>query len=363
MDLGIGFYQYTNCYGSPQATATALKALGCRWVIIKIGNGTADKGSATTATYPGAQGDAVKALTDAGLEVWGYHYIYGGVRYTEASGHYYSGASPAAEADFANSWANGLAVHGLKGYVINAEHEFKGLDQASRAKAFMDRLDVKIPVALSSYRYPTVHKEFPWGAFYASGKIAYHMPQVYQDDGAGQAVKQLTRCIDEYNSYPAIPKLPIVPTGRAYLEGVYKEVKAAEISGFIEECKRRGFSGCSFWVLDHYKNKPSITPEVNAAFKASPWPAVQPPADNLLELYDMVKRLIDFADDHSTRLDALEALAGAHTAQLPGIASCAADAMLRAGKAEASAERANTTGDTVKARLQAWEQLVRQGPV
>ena len=319
---GLGMYQYTNCYGSPQAAADALKAMGCRWVIIKIGNGIADKGRATTSTYPGAQADAVRTLTDAGLEVWGYHYIYGGVRWNQTQGYYYSGASPTAEADFANAWGNGLANAGLKGYVINAEHEFKGLNQAGRAKAFMDALNVRIPVALSTYRYPTVHKEFPWGAFYASGKIAYHMPQVYQDDGAGQAVRQLTRCIDEYNSYAGIPKLPIVPTGRAYTEGVFTQVVAAEVQGFIDECKRREFSGCSFWVLDHYKNKPMVKAAVDAAFTASPWPAPQPPAPPqpdlsliLAQLDALEAAVVNLALEAThARTDAVKALAAADLA-------------------------------------------------
>jgi hypothetical protein len=269
---GIGMYQYTNYAGSPQAAAKHLAEIGARWVIIKIGNSVSDQGG-TAATYTGAQAAAVKALTDAGLEVWGYHYVYGGVRWSADKGFYASGASPEAEADYANAWVNGLAKHGLRGYVINAEGEYKGLNQAARAKRFMDRLAVTVPVALSTYRFPKLHPEFPWAAFYASDKIRYHMPQVYWGDYAGASVKELERCVTEYD---AIKQLPFVPTGRAYVGEGFTTLPASEVTAFVEECKRRGFSGCSFWSLDRTMTT-TVGKNVIAGIAASPWPAPQPP--------------------------------------------------------------------------------------
>jgi hypothetical protein len=313
---GIGMYQYTNYAGSPQAAAQHLTDIGARWVIIKIGNGTSDAG-ATAATYTGAQAAAVKALAEAGLEVWGYHYVYGGVRWSADKGFYASGASPEQEADYANAWANGLAKSGLRGYVINAEGEYKGLNQAARAKRFMDRLAVTVPVALSTYRFPKLHPEFPWAAFYAGDKIGIHMPQVYWGDYAGASVAELTRCCAEYN---AIKALPMVPTGRAYVGEGFTTLPASEMTAFIEECKRRGFSGCSFWSLDRTMTT-TTGKNVIAGIKASPWPAPKPEpkpeppppvVDPLAELEQLVIGLsqdvaLAWADAKLARADAEQA--------------------------------------------------------
>jgi hypothetical protein len=294
---GIGMYQWKNVYTTPEATADALSAMGCRWVAIKIGDGAA----ATWATYPGAQQAAIRAFVERGIQVWGWHYVYGGVaavRNEDGTWRYIaSGPSPEQEADFVNDIMGKLASAGMSGYIIDAEQEYKGGGQAARATRFMDRLNVSVPVALSTYRYPTAHREFPWREFYASGKIHYHMPQVYQDDGAGQAVAQLRRCIREYSEYTGIPQLPFVPAGRAYIEGPFKEVRASEITAFINECKQREFSGCFFWSLDQYRNRAGIKPEVDAGIAASPWPAPvapppppepPPPVDPLADLEQLV---------------------------------------------------------------------------
>jgi hypothetical protein len=75
-------------------------------------------------------------------------------------------------------------------------------------------LPPKMPVGLSSYRYPALHPQLPWAAFLEYCDLC--LPQVYWQ-GAHNPATQLSRSLDELNN----PKLvgtprPILPIGSAY---------------------------------------------------------------------------------------------------------------------------------------------------
>jgi hypothetical protein len=104
-----------------------------------------------------------------------------------------------------------------------------------------------VPVALSAYRFPNYHPEFPWYEF-ASG-CNYHMPQVYWQPPSkvNGPVVELEQSIQQLNR---IKVLPIVPIGRAYIGDGHAKPTADEISQFAKRAKELGVPGMSFWALD-----------------------------------------------------------------------------------------------------------------
>ena len=227
-------------------TVAECKRLGLRAVALKIADAVYER----YASYPDDMEGAVKAFKAAGMKVWGWQYIYGGI-VMNRSGQVLStnGARPEAEAECALYECRRL---GLDGYIIDAEQEYKVMAQAERAKRFMARLAaLEVPVALSSYRFPSLHPEFPWGEFLRGCDL--HMPQVYW--GRGRAESDLDRSMQELK---AIRALPITPVGRAYTGDGHAGFAASgtdlipdEIRSFMRRAQDTGCPGVSFWSLDH----------------------------------------------------------------------------------------------------------------
>ncbi len=223
--------------GDPQKLLEICQEMKLSWVGLKIGDDTDQR----TASYPGAMIETVHRLRAGGLKVWGWHYIYGGVMVSKSGKYYADGPSPALEADFAKATVNAL---GLDGYIIDAEKEFKGMAQGPRAKIFVDRLrGIGVPVALCSYRFPSLHPEFPWAEFLAGTDL--HMPQVYW--GPGKAVSDLDRSLTELTGKRS---LPMAPVGRAYIGDGHPDPAPAELTAFMTRAQDRGMPGVSFWAMD-----------------------------------------------------------------------------------------------------------------
>ena len=87
---------------------------------------------------------------------------------------YIYGNYPDQEADIAVKRAIEL---GVDGFVVNAEHEFKQPNKAGAASRFMNNLRSNLgsmPIALSSYRFPSYHASFPFTNFLE--RCDYNMP-------------------------------------------------------------------------------------------------------------------------------------------------------------------------------------------
>ena len=238
MGKGIFIWKGSNVLkGDLQATIQACLRMGLSWVALKIGDDT----DAQWASYPGKMAGVVRMFQAAGLKVWGWHYIYGGVYVSKSDQFYVEGPLPADEADFARQQVQAL---NLDGYIIDAEKEWKGMNQKLRAKTFMDRLrGIGVPVALCSYRFPSLHPQFPWAEFLAGCDL--HMPQVYW--GPGRAVSDLEKSLFELLQ---LRSLPIVPVGRAYIGDGHADPKPEELTALMKRAFDRGMPGFSFWALD-----------------------------------------------------------------------------------------------------------------
>lgn len=139
----------------------------------------------------------------------------------------------------------------FRSLIVNAEKEYQNIPGGTgRATTYSIRLRANLPgvtIGLCSYRFPTVHRPFPWEAFTDPARCDYHMPQVYWvgDHNPGQ---QLARSVAEMR---AIRDLPIVPVGPAYAEGKWKGPSVAEIHEFNAKALELRLPGIGWWSWQH----------------------------------------------------------------------------------------------------------------
>jgi len=241
-----------NCFGGDIShTIDFLKMMGVEMVILKIGDAAGNHSS----SYPNML-MAVSMFKKAGIRVAIWHYVYGGAYKTTLGVTKYDWHSPEQEAAFAVYW---IGLLDPEIYVIDAEYQYTlGFDSvqrilrpSSRAGRFMAGLkDVKCKVALSSYRYPKLHQDFPFETFLNSGRgCDLHMPQVYWGDYSDAGSLELERSIVQLKPYKNIPFLPI---GRAYIGDGHsnRATLASQILNFGREAIAQDTEGISFWVLD-----------------------------------------------------------------------------------------------------------------
>jgi hypothetical protein len=252
---GKGFFIWKihDCEGgNPAAIVSAAKAANLSHVLIKIADGmnhsNVDKTTGTDYVPP-----LVNALHAAGIQAWGWHYIYG----TDPTGEAWNGGRRA-------------RALGLDGYVIDAESEFKksGMDVAARRyitdlRGYLGT----IPSALSSFRFPSYQKEFPWSEFLQ--KTDFNMPQVYWEQ-AHNAGAQLTRSFREFQSLT--PFRPYMATGSAYGNNGWAPTPA-DITEYLKTAVSLNIPAVNFYSWDYCrKNLPALW-NVIAAF---PYPSSSP---------------------------------------------------------------------------------------
>jgi hypothetical protein len=182
--------------GDPQVIAANAQAAGLSHVLIKIADGSTAH-NIDSLTKVDLVPPVVQALRSRGIQVWGWHYVYG--------------YDPAGEARIAIQRVQQLR---LDGYVIDAEVEYKEPGKAAAARRFMRDLRLglpALPVALSSYRFPSYHPQLPWKEFLEL--CDYNMPQVYWEQAHNPGV-QLQRCVREFRAMN--PARPVIATGPTY---------------------------------------------------------------------------------------------------------------------------------------------------
>lgn len=252
---GSFLYKVANV-GSVDAVVQLVQRLGLKHVEVKLGDGI-NAGSAST--DPANMSTLIAKLKAAGVEVWGWHYIYLG-KWVDRYGVWYeTGATPEDEARAAIKWVN---AYQLAGYVIDGEKECKGPipqpgtvnpEMSDRARRFMNTLRMglpNLPVALCSYRFPDSHREFPWHEF--AEKCDFHMPQFYWQPTT--MASEFTRSVAQLK---AIRDLPILMDGRAYIgdghAGIINgvEVLAPEITKFLTLSVQSKIQAVTFWGLDY----------------------------------------------------------------------------------------------------------------
>lgn len=227
-------------------------------VAIKIADGASSlDGSGSDAKIK----QYVDQLHSKGIQVWGWHYLYGGRRLVRNAEGKIIGSqennysTPEREANIASSR---LHQFGLDGYIMDPEAEYKTAP-VGRAQHFMNllrsQIGSSIPVALCSYRYPKYHRELPWLEFLS--KTDFHMPQVYWGEGANKngllndgrylSVVELDESVKQLK---ALANIPVLPVGRAYIGDGHSNPRPEEIRAFMERTDQLAFNGVGFWNWD-----------------------------------------------------------------------------------------------------------------
>lgn len=225
--------------GNPQYIAESANYMGCNSLQVKAANGVSSYNLQLTVTgYKDTLiGPLADALSQLGIELWGWHYIYGN--------------EPEREAQKA---VERMGAYPFKGWIIDVEKEFKVSDAASRARRFMSTfrgLAPDVTLAFCSYRYPSLHREVPYHEFLPG--CDFVMPQVYwvqADNPAGQ----LRRTVDEYKALCdkiGIDSLPMIPVGAAFKESGWAAT-GNQVEEFLDAAKNvEKLEGVSFWRHGH----------------------------------------------------------------------------------------------------------------
>jgi hypothetical protein len=268
---GKGFFihRVRNCEGGdPQAVATQAERAGLSRVIIKVVDGSSisnfDINTRTDLVSP-----LTKSLHEVGIETWGWGYV--------------RGDDPMGEARVAVKRARDLK---LDGFVIFAQEEYKQPGKNASARHYMSLLRRglrNIPLALSSYSYPSYHPQLPWRTFLE--KCDYNMPKVFWIEAHNPGA-HLTRSFNEFDSL--WPYRTIVPVGAAYSKENWQPT-SRDIDEFLRTADALNLSAVNFWSWDSARS-----PELSTL-----WDAVRGTQYTVSALpYDIVGEYITALNSH-----------------------------------------------------------------
>jgi hypothetical protein len=224
---GKGFFTFNlpDCEdGDPGSILAASQAAGLSHIIVRIADGTQAAG------IDASGGDftalVVKELQQAGTAVWGWQYVYGD--------------NPSNEATLAITRTQEL---GLEGLVVSAGEEYEQPGRSSAAHIYMTtvRAGLPVPIALSSFRFPNYHPNFPWSSFLLSCDL--HMPQVFWElshNAGEQLIESKRQCDDLPNAKP------FIPTGAAYLASGWSP-SVQDLTDFMNSAEALGLPAVNFF--------------------------------------------------------------------------------------------------------------------
>jgi hypothetical protein len=227
---GKGFFTFNLAAcegGEPVAIVAAAQQAGLSHVFVKIADGTKPAGINDSGIDSSAP--VVEALRKAGIAVWGWQSIYGD--------------NPTAEAVIAITRTQELE---LDGYVIQAGEEYQQPGRSNVARQFMTeiRSALKLPIALSSFRFPNYHPMFPWSTFLEFCDL--HMPQVFWEQGNNTAA-QIRESKRQCDSLPNAR--PYIPTGAAYCTPGWNPT-ANEVGDFLNTARNLGLPAVNFFYWE-----------------------------------------------------------------------------------------------------------------
>ncbi|MCX6054943.1 MAG: nuclear transport factor 2 family protein [Chloroflexi bacterium] len=227
---GIWIWQIPQCEGgNAQNIATIASNGGFSHALIKIADSSypynVNKTTGVDLIPP-----VVDALKAKGIQVWGWHYVYG--------------YNPLGEAAMGISQCR---KYNLDGYVVDAEIEYTLAGRAAVAATYMTELRKGIPntpIALSTFRWPSYHGNFPYQVFLE--KCDYNMPQVYWMK-AHNPIYDLTRSFNEFKAMT--PYRPVIPTGPAFYESSWQPTPG-EVKDFLDTAKSLGCTAANIYSWD-----------------------------------------------------------------------------------------------------------------
>lgn len=225
---GMFIWNVWNTEGGDVAKALEVaKSAGLNHILVKIADGVLAFNVRDGRDYAA---EFAHAFKQEGLAVFGWQYVYG--------------QNPEKEAEVA---IRRIHECGVDGFVVDAEAEYK--NKPKQAEQYMTKLRVALgsgfPIGLSSYRFPNLHREFPFNAFLKYCDL--NLPQVYWMQ-AHNPRQQLESCLSQYRQTWLFQR-PIVPTGAAFQEHGWRPT-AKEIYEFLDAAAKY-CAGANFWVWEH----------------------------------------------------------------------------------------------------------------
>jgi len=199
--------------GSPAAIAARARKHGVRTVILKA----ADAGSEWKQYSPAL----ISELKRRGLNVCGYHFVYGRIPVKEAK----ISARIARRGDC---------------LLIDAEGQYEGRYVAAQTyiKELRKRIGADYPVGLAPFPYVHFHGRFPYSVFLGPGGAQFNLPQMYWAD-IGTTVDQV---FDTTYTHQRIYKRQVYPLGQAYYSPPSKQLRR-----FRALAEAYGATGVSWW--------------------------------------------------------------------------------------------------------------------
>jgi len=255
---GLFIWQLWNSEGGdPEVIAAKAKSAGLSHVLIKIADGDRWTYNLDPKTKVDLIPPVLQALKEEGIQVWGWQYV--------------RGRNPIGEARLAIQRTKAL---GTDGFVIDAEGEYQSTKKRSAAKRYMDELRAALPdlpIALSTYRFPKLHRTLPYSEFLE--KCDYAMPQVYYEQRHNPET-QLEISVEQYMALK--PARPVIPTAPLYGRGKWRP-SAEETTRFFAKAKEMGLSAANGWSWD-VASRPAYN-DLWSALSDFDWPTDAPVAD------------------------------------------------------------------------------------
>lgn len=245
--------------GDPVAQAEHASALGLDWVSIKLLDGDqekwADYNKSGMHNFDLAP-MTIAALRGEGIEVAAWGWTYGGYYLWKTKDGKVNRIFIPSKAIARREGQAAVRVmhkHGLLGWQIDAEHEYrKGFlsDRRERANAYCAGLqDNPLLInSLCSYRFPrTAQPDFPIDSFMPF--MENWSPQVYfeGDNRTNGGAIQLQICVNQYRS---IRPLPMTPIGPAYKGKNGWRPTKPQLRLFFEKAEELGCNGVGLWAID-----------------------------------------------------------------------------------------------------------------
>lgn len=253
--LGKGV-QVWNLTAAYLDTAARIADLGFSWVAMKAADGP----DAWNGSYIGA---FVAELRRRNIKPWGWQFVYGKNRLGVSLAAMESGRA-----------ITSIKQYDLEGWVVDAEGRYDAKGMGGYANTYMTNLRASypaLPIGLQSYRWPSVHPDFPWTDFLRY--MSFHAPQVYWI-GAHNPGDQLRRSVKELQ---ALKDLPVIPTGAAYADSNWPTGPSVdEINQFNATAKELNLPGLIWYSWDEDIKCIGTQADWRAAIKSHDWGSGSP---------------------------------------------------------------------------------------
>jgi hypothetical protein len=231
--------------GNAQEIASKAKAAGLDWVAIKVQNGRLlTDGQKDEFYFLQLQIEEVfSALRAEGIKAFGWGYVY--LNSDDQVLH-----------EIATT-VDAIRHYGCDGWIINAEQEAKGQHKrASRYLGYLRQyLGEDYAIGFTSYRYPSLHRTFPWKPFFDA--CDYAVPQVYWLLASNPA-EQLVKTVGEYSNADLTggrTDMPVIPAGCAYPHGSWKPTPA-QMDAFYCKLRELNLKAWTWWEWYYAEKQP-----------------------------------------------------------------------------------------------------------